>query len=321
MRVSAGVGEAEELTVPNADLGEVSHAWPDILPGGRAVLFTIIPTGPLDNAEIAVLDLDTGVQTVLLRGGSYPRYSPTGHIVYGTEGTLRAVGFDLERLEVTTNPLPVLDNVITKRTGAANFSFSDDGTLVYAPGSGAGGSGPQRTLVWVDREGREEALDLPPGGYSWPHVSPDGSRVAVAMEGPEVTDVWISDVVRGTLSILTPDPASDTAPLWTQDGERVVFRSDREPPGLFWKVADGSGTAESLLGDDARLPSPGGWSSTGAALVVNYLGQASFDIGVLSMEGQRSWQPLVTSRAGEGVSGAITRRKLDSLSLGRDGSA
>ena len=112
-RVSAGGGEPEELTTPNTELGEVNHQWPEILPGGRAVLFTIIPSGPIENAQIAILDLDTGVHKALVPGGSYPRYSPTGHIVYGMGGTLRAVGFDLDRLEGTTNALPVLDGVIT----------------------------------------------------------------------------------------------------------------------------------------------------------------------------------------------------------------
>ena len=120
---------------------------------------------------------------MLVRGGSNPRYSPTGHIVYGVGGTLRAVGFDLDGLEVTTNALPVLDGVITKGSGVANFSLSRDGTLVYMPGMGGEGSGPQRTLVWVDREGREELLALEPGSYSNPRVSPDGTRVAVVMDG------------------------------------------------------------------------------------------------------------------------------------------
>ena len=102
-RVSAGGGEPEELTTPNAELGEVNHQWPEILPGGRAVLFTIIPAGPVENAQIAVLDLETGAQTVLVPGGSNPHYAPTGHIVYGVGSTLRAVGFDLDRLAVTTN--------------------------------------------------------------------------------------------------------------------------------------------------------------------------------------------------------------------------
>ena len=300
-RVSAGGGEPEELTTPNAERGELNHHWPEILPGGRAVLFTIMPAGPVENAQIALLDLETGVQKVLVPGGSNPRYSPTGHIVYGVAGTLRAVGFDLDRLEVTTNPLPVLDGVMTKDSGAANFSLSRDGTLVYVPGSGV--SGLQRTLVWVNREGREEPLELDPGLYIWARVSPDGTRVAVEMLGPAGrAEVWTADVARGTLSILTPDPAVDRAPLWTPDGERVVFRSVREGlAGAFWKAADGRGTVEPLLTDeDARQLTPNAWSLDGSELLVDYLApNTGRDIGVLSMDGERSWRPLLDSVAME----------------------
>ena len=233
-QMAAGGGEPEELTTPNTELGEVSHEWPEILPGGQAVLFTIVPAGPIENAQIAVLDLDTGVQTVLIPGGSNPKYSPTGHIVYGVSGTLRAVGFDRERLEVTTNALPVLAGVITKSSRAANFSFSRDGTLVYVPGSGVGGSGPQRTLVWVDRDGPEEPLGLDPGGYNWPRVSPDGSRVAVGMLGSEVGDVWTSDVARGTLKLAalrSPPPRPPGSPHTAPCGPREV----RVRCGLEWR--------------------------------------------------------------------------------------
>ena len=302
-RVSAGGGEPEELTTPNAELGEVNHHRPEILPGGRAVLFTIIHAGSIENAQIAVLDLETGAQTVLVPGGSNPRYSPTGHIVYGVGSTLRAVGFDLDRLAVTTNALPVLDGVITKGSGAANFSFSRDGTLVYVPGTGVTGSGPQRTLVWVDREGREEPLALDPGGYERPRVSPDGTRVAVDVSGPEGRDVWTSDVARGTRSILTPDPAADERPLWTLDGERVVFQSDREGlSGLFWKAADGRGAVEPLLTveDAPQVVTPYDWSPDGNELIFHHLApNTGFDIGVLSMEGERPWQPLLNSAATE----------------------
>ena len=194
--------------------------------------------------------------------------------------------------------------MITKGSGAANFSFSRDGTLVYVPGTDTG-SGLQRTLVWVDREGREEPLALDPGGYNRPRVSPDGTRVAVDMSGPEGTDVWTSDVARGTRSILTPDPAADQSPLWTPDGERVVFRSDREgSEGLFWKAAAGRGAAEPLLtGEDAQqltLLNPLDWSADGNELIFSYLApNTGFDIGVLSMEGERSWQPLLNSAARE----------------------
>ena len=167
-RVSADGGEPEELTMPNVERGELNHAWPHVLPGDRAVLFTIFRTGPDDIRQIAVLDLETGGQTVLVQGGSDPRYAATGHIVYGAAGTLRAVGFDLDRREVTTSPIPVLDGVANKpRSGAANFSLSRDGTLVYVPDAG-GARVDQDTLVWVNREGREEPLGLPSGDYGRP---------------------------------------------------------------------------------------------------------------------------------------------------------
>ena len=299
-RVSADGGEPEELTAPNRERGEVNHHWPEILPGGRAVLFTIIPAGSVENAQIAVLDLETGAQTVLVPGGSNPRYAPTGHIVYVVGSTLRAVGFDLERLAVTTNPLPVVDGVITKGTGAANFSFSRDGTLVYVPGTDTG-SGLQRSLVWVDREGREEPLALDPGGYDWPRVSPDGTRVAVDVSGPEGTDVWTSDVARGTLSILTPDPGAYSHPVWSRDGERLVFRRVGWS-GLFGKAADGSGAVEPLLTvEDAQQLTdfaPVDWSPDGNELLFSYRApNTSRDIGVLSMQGEQSWQPLLNSAA------------------------
>ena len=134
-RVPVGGGEPEVLTTPDPERGELSHAWPDILPGGQAVLFTILPTsGRIEAAQIAVLNMATGEQQVLIPGGSNPRYVPTGHIVYGVGGTLRAVGFNLDLLEVTTNPILVVDDVVTKGSGAADFSVAQDGSLVYARG-------------------------------------------------------------------------------------------------------------------------------------------------------------------------------------------
>ena len=117
LRVAAAGGEPEVLTTPNRDQGELGHRWPEVLPGGRAVLFTITTAGGLDNAQIAVLDLATREQKVLIRGGSHARYVPTGHLVYGVAGTLRAVAFDLRRLEVVGTPVPVLEQVITTRWG------------------------------------------------------------------------------------------------------------------------------------------------------------------------------------------------------------
>ena len=156
-RVSAAGGEPTVLTKPDRERGEGDHLWPEFLPGGEAVLFTITPaTGSIENAQIAVLDLRTGTSKVLIRGGSHAHYVPTGHLVYGVAGTLRAVAFDLGRLEVVGTPAPVLEGVVTTGSGAADVAVAANGSLVYVPG-GAGGGG-QQTVVSVDRQGRASPL-------------------------------------------------------------------------------------------------------------------------------------------------------------------
>ena len=164
-------------------------------------------------------------ENVLVSGGSSPRYAPTGHIVYGVAGTLRAVGFDPVRLELTTNPIPVLNGVVTKSNGGANFSLADNGSLVYTPAT-SGTS--QRTLMWIDRDGREEPGGADPLPYDNPRVSPDGTRVAVEVDDPRNADLHVYDLERGTLTRLTFAPGADRRPLWTPDGRAVVFNSTRD---------------------------------------------------------------------------------------------
>ena len=157
-RVAANGGEPEQITKVDSTRGGQSHSWPTFCRARRAVLFTIVParTGSSgETAQIALLKLDTGEQRMLIPRGSYPRYAPTGHLVYAVDGALRAAGFDLERLEVTTLTDSSLEGVITKESGAADFAFAADGTLVYLPGRPADS---QRTVVWVDQAGREEPL-------------------------------------------------------------------------------------------------------------------------------------------------------------------
>ena len=168
------------LTRPAQARGELDHLWPEMLPGGRAVLFTITATGGPDAAQVAVLDLATGTSKVVMPGGSHAHYVPSGHLVYTAGGTLRAVPFDLDRLETRGTPVTVLPRLVTKPQGAAEFVVAADGTLAYvdAPDFAAAAN----TLVWVDRQGREKPLDAPPGPYVHPRVSPDGMRVAVAIE-------------------------------------------------------------------------------------------------------------------------------------------
>jgi hypothetical protein len=265
-RVSAAGGEPTVLTKPDRERGEGDHLWPEFLPGGSSVLFTITPvTGSIENAQVAVLDLHTGTSKVLIRGGSQAHYVPTGHLVYGVTGTLRAVAFDLGRLEVVGTPAPVLEGVETTASGAADVAVAANGSLVYVPGGV--GSGLRYTIVVVDRQGRASPLPgLPPDEYRDVRVSPDGTGLALATQG----DVWTYDFVRATLSRLTTHPAPDARPLWTPDGQRIIFTSTRAGyPELFWRPADGTGSDERLLARAKDLLNlrADGWSADGKQLL------------------------------------------------------
>jgi serine/threonine protein kinase/dipeptidyl aminopeptidase/acylaminoacyl peptidase len=282
-RVSdAGNGAPTLLTTLDRKRGDADHVWPQFLPGGQAVLFTIIRRG-IEESQIAVLDLQTGTSKVLIPGGSDARYIPTGHLIYGVAGTLRAVAFDLERLEISGTAAPVLEGVVTTRQGAANISVAANGSLVYVRGVAA--EGGRRTVALLDREGRPTSLaGLPPDTYRDVRVSPDGTSLALS-NGP---DVSVYDFSRGTLSRLTTDTALDRSPLWTPNGQRIIFTSMRAGyPELFWRPADGSGRDDRFLtrGKDLLDLRANGWSPDGKHLlftevpptVQNAIGQIAID--------------------------------------------
>jgi len=277
------------LTRPDPTKGEYSHRWPQFLPGGKAVLFTIDTGGSFDEARIAVLSLETGKTDVLFDGGTNPRYSPTGHIVFCRAGALLAVPFDLERLERTGDPVTVIDGILMEPGGAAHFTFSDDGSLAYVPG---GMLVLDRKLVWVNRQGEVEPLPAEPREYENLSLSPNGKQVAVIIREGSNYDVWISDVARGSLSRLTFHPQEELAPIWTPDGKQVTFASEMAGsfPTLWWRPADGSGSQEILLERKegmARFPTS--WSPDGQTLAFNIstgTETGSTDIGMLPREGE-----------------------------------
>jgi Tol biopolymer transport system component len=246
LSVAAGGGEPKVLTKPDVQRGEQDHVMPFILPGGRAVLFTVVMQGlQIDNSQIAVLDLKTGQKKTLIRGGSDARYVDTGHLVYAAAGTLRAVRFDLGRMEVTSDPVPVVEKVtMSGTTGTADFAIAQNGTLVYVPGGV--GAGLARTVAWVKREGGEEVLKALPRAYSLPRLSPDGSRAAFDVRDQE-QDIWVWDLKRETPMRLTIDPAPDQFPVWTPDSQRIIFNSSRNgTSNLYWQAADGTGAVQRL---------------------------------------------------------------------------
>ena len=292
LRVPAGGGQVAALASPDTQKGEQGYAWPEFLPGGRAVLFTILSTGSIEAALVAVLDLKTGARHTLLRGGSHAHFVPPGYLVYDVAGTLRATAFDRRSLTVAGNAIPVLEHVLTKATGGADFSVSRDGSLAYVSGEAESA----QTLAWVDRQGHEEPLGVPPRGYAVPRLSPDGQRIALDVRDQD-NDIWIWDLVRRVLTRLTFDRAPDQCPVWTPDSRRIVFASTRAGAvqNLFLQAADGTGVVERLTtSKNGQIPFA--FTPDGRSLVIRQTGTASnADLNIVSMQGDHPSTPLIST--------------------------
>ena len=245
-RVSSEGGTPADAT-PLAE-GELTQRWPQVLPGGRALVFTSA-SGVLnfETASIVAQPLPEGARKVLVKGGTYGRYVQSGHLVYYRNGTLFAVPFDVERLEVTGAAVPVLDRARANPTsGGAQFDISSNGTLMYTPGEAVSETAPFR---WLDRTGRLSILRNTPSNWSNPSFSPDGRLLAVDINDGVQSDIWIYDWSRDTLSRLTFNTADDQRPVWSPDGSRIAFasrRGDASTFNLYWQRADGTGEAERL---------------------------------------------------------------------------
>jgi len=314
LRVSASGGDPTVLTRPDAAQGELDHVRPFVMPGGRAVLFTIIPKGAVaassrsgiagnrESDNIGVLDLTSGVAKTLIRGGSQAEYfdapgpAGAGYLVYSAAGTLRAVRFDPGRLEILSEPVPVVDQVLVKSNGTANFSVSRNGAVVYVGGGEA--VTPVRTLLWVDRQGREEALPAPPRTYAWPRLSPDGTQIALDVRDQE-SDVWLWDLRQATLRRFTFDPGFDGYPVWMPSGRRVIFMSARSrPQSLYAQQADGTGSVEPLLKGPQEI-SAYSLTPDGRRMVLREGPLRAYDLSVAHLDGTPRIEPLIHSASNE----------------------
>ena len=174
------------------------------------------------------------------RGGSDARYLSSGHLVYGVAGSLQAVAFDLDRLETVGPAVPVVPQIRMTNQGAVAFDVARDGTLVYVTG---GTTTAVQTLVWVDRQGREEVVPTSPRGFLYPRISPDGKRIAVTIVDQDV-NIWLWD---RRLTRLTTGPGSDNYHVWMPDGLRILFSSERAGArNLFLQTVDGAAKPEQL---------------------------------------------------------------------------
>jgi serine/threonine-protein kinase len=305
-RVAATGGSSTVLTRPDHAQGEVDHLWPEMLPGGRGVLFTITAaTGGLEAAQIAVLDLQTGTYRVVIRGGSHAHYvasrgrakGESGHLVFAAAGTLRAVAFDVDRLETRGTPVAVLNDVVTTPYGGVDSVIAGDGTLAYVSG-GSGMAVAERTLVWVDRQGQETPIPAPARPYAFPRLSPDGTRVVAYVQDQEL-DLWAFDLGRATLTRATFDRAIDGFPMWTTDGRRVIFNSGRVGTrNLFWQAADGTGVER--LAESANQQDPSGVTPDGRGLIFTEVHpKTGSDVMLMTLDEGRRVTPLVNSTFNE----------------------
>ena len=281
LRVAAGGGEPEVLTKLDPARAERGHYFPSVLPGGRGVLFTITAGGVSDR-QVAVLDLKTRQRRVLIRSGSQAEYVETGHLVYADGGALWAVRFDLATLNILGDPAPLVEQVLT--LGAADFTISRRGTLVYVPVAG----GTSRSLVWVSRQGAEEPIAVPPHAYTSARLSPDGKRAALQFVDQR-SDIWTWDFARQKLTRLTSGPGGNYNPLWTPDGRHIIFGSTRDNSpsvgNLYRQAVDGTGIVERLT-TSAHQQRPNAISPDATRLVLEeQMPSTSYDFMLLFLDG------------------------------------
>ena len=261
-RIPAAGGALAPLTKATQKDQDRGHIWPELLPDGKSVLFTIFTGGSVDDYAIAVASLATGERKVLVKGGTFGRYAASGHILYVRSGTLFAVPFDLAKLEVRGAAFPVAEAVSENTNGGAGFAVSKNGTLLYASG---GFSLPERSLVWVDRDGTATPASKIKRPFTHPVISPDGRRVAATVEA-QTFDIWVLDVGRDSLTRLSFGK-DDANPVWSPDGKRIVYQSSQAGSyNLYSRQSDGGG-AEERLTSDQDASNPVSFSPDGKLLV------------------------------------------------------
>jgi serine/threonine-protein kinase len=281
--VPDGGGTPQPVGEVQIEEGEWWHTLPELLPAGKAVIFTTLDSSA-GSPRIVIQSLDTAERRVLIEGAGGARYSPTSHLVYPQGESLLAVPFDLEELELSGSPVPILEGVLNDLRSRAQFRLSHQGSLVYVPTVNLT---PERVLVWVDRKGEEDPIRTFDERFIGPRISPDGNRVALWML--ERNQIWIYEMARGIVTPLTLE-GQNGWPIWSTDGGRVAF--NRFGSGIFSIPVDGSAAAEQL--SQSEIPQvPYYWSPDGQALIFQQgRGSGVGSVWVLPLEGDREPWPF-----------------------------
>jgi serine/threonine-protein kinase len=285
MRVPASGGEARPLTAIDRERGEVEHLWPVAVPGERAVLFTV-HSGARATLRIDAVSLQTGQRTPVVEGNG-GHVVASGHIAFERGGSLLVAPFDSKRLKLTGPPTPVVEGVNVGSFWSPIIAVGAEGSLAYGTGAPPLPS-QQGALVWVDRTGRDQPVDLPARVWQFPYISPDGKRLGLHDHDPGNMDAWIYELDHGPLLRVTYDPFPDGSPLWSPDGTRMAFWSRRAgaQSNLYLRSADLSGSDERLT-TSPNNQFPFSWADDGKLLVFHEVSpDTGRDIGMVSIEGE-----------------------------------
>ncbi len=283
-RIPALGGEPEAIVEPDAEQGERTYRWPDLLPGGRKVIFTVGTTrspNNYDDAQIVAYSLDTGERWVLIEGASMARFVPPDRLLFARRGTLYGVAIDLDTMSVDGDPTPVIEDLGGDTTsGVSFFAAAPNGSLAYVPRAVTQG---KAHLAIVDRDGEVTGLPLPPQPLHHPRMSPDGKQIAFTIgEGATGTagDVWIYSLDTQALNRFTFG-GNDLYPLFTPDNRWVTFLRGSGERGIYRKPVDGSGSEELISPPGLDVALPESWSPDGKTLAYTFVG-ATPDVYFLS---------------------------------------
>ena len=298
-RISASGGIPQDVTRPDARRGETFHWWPEALPGGDSILFTVQKGPSTDEASIAVLSLKTGEWQTIIGKGSHPFYlSGANVLLYVHSGALWAAPFDIKKLAVTGPSFPALEGFLVDLDfSAAQIALSKDGSIIYVPGAI---TELQNTLMLVDRTGHAQPLTDIRRSYEDLALSPDGRFLATTIMG-DSWNVWVYDLKRGTLSRITFD-GDNRDPIWSADGKRVIYVSFREGHwGIYWKPVYENGPEEELVRSEG-IPFPDACSRDGQWLTYD-LGPAAEPTGIylLPLAGERKATAMVVDPFAESL--------------------
>ena len=292
-RVSASGGTPQPLFETTKNV-----RWPVLLPGDKYLLYTVAPTlsGDYDQAEIAVLSLETGQSHVVVKGGTLARYA-SGHLLYFHSGTLFAVPFDLQTMRTKGATKPILADVETfPMAGIAFYDVSPDGTIFYLPRDF---SLERKELVWVDRSGKISPAADRQGNYFDARLSPDEKSILVSIiDRSSRIDLWMYEIARQSWTRVTTESDS-LAALWSPDGMRFVFESNRNGPFNLFLMSSDLSTPAKQITNSKDWVTPCGWSPDGKRILVKRQPRANADIWLVSLDPVVEMKPFLVTSADE----------------------